>query len=360
MTMDTLSEIEIRRPVWTRSGLLALLGCVVAVLFLLALMLGPVSLSIDVMRDAVVAKLTGADAPDIGASAILFEIRAPRALLGIAVGASLALSGAVLQGLFRNPLADPGLIGVSAGATLGAVCAISLGGAIGTFLPFAVKPYLVPFLAFIGALGVTAVIFALARRQGTTSVATLLLAGIAINAIAMSIVGGFIFASDDRELRDITFWTMGSLGGADWWMTLIAMAVALTAGFGLMRLARPLDLLQLGERAAFHAGVSVERVKALAAVLTALAVGAATAAAGPIGFIGLVGPHIARLIIGAEHRLVLLASMLCGAALVLAADLAVRLAIPPAELPIGLATSVIGGPFFLYLLLTRRRGLGDV
>ncbi|MEM9781245.1 MAG: iron ABC transporter permease, partial [Pseudomonadota bacterium] len=218
-------------------------------------------------------------------------------------------------------------------------------------LPAELRPWLLPIAAFFGAGVVLSFIFAVARRDGGTSTATLILAGVAVNAIALAGIGAMIYLADDDELRDLNFWTLGSLGGATWALTLIAAALAILSLPTLLAKARALDLFQLGERAAFHAGLDVERSKLGIGVATALAVGAVTAAAGPIGFVGLVAPHLVRLALGPRHAVLLPASMLMGMALVLAADLTVRLAVPPAEPPIGLATSLIGGPFFLWLLL---------
>ncbi len=288
--------------------------------------------------------------------AIVTQIRAPRVVLGIVAGVALALSGAVMQGMLRNPLADPGLIGVTGGASLGAVMTIVLGDLILPLMVPGLRPFALPFMAFLGAGLVTAFIFAVSRRSGGTSIATLILAGVAVNSIAGAGIGAMVYVSNDDQLRDLTFWTMGSLGGAGWTLVLIATAVTVPVAALFLRFERALDLFQLGERAAFHAGLSVERTKLAAGLLVALGVGCVTAAAGPIGFIGLVAPHMARLIVGPVHRWLLPASAALGAALVLLADLVVRLAVPPAEPPIGLATSLIGGPFFLWLLLTRMRG----
>ncbi|MFN3616174.1 MAG: FecCD family ABC transporter permease, partial [Rubrimonas sp.] len=318
-------------------------------LVLAGLALGPVPLTLP----EVLAALTG-DA-DPRAQAIVAGIRAPRVALGAAVGAGLDLSGVALQGVLRNPLADPGLIGVTAGAALGAVATIVLGGAVSGALPDPLRPYLLPLAAFLGAAAVTALVFSVSRRAGATQTDVLILAGVAVNAIAGAGVGVMVYASDDQQLRDLTFWSMGGLGGADWLAAGLATLCILAAGAGLARMASALDLLQLGERAAFHAGLDVERAKRGAALWSALAVGAGTAVAGPIGFIGLVAPHLARLLVGPRHRLVAPAAALLGAALLLGADLAVRLALPPAEPPVGLATSLIGGPFFLWLLLRGMR-----
>ncbi len=332
-------------------GTVAILGFALAALALAlaGIALGPVPLGLG----EIVAAFTGQAEPR--AQAIVAGIRAPRVALGAAVGAGLALSGATLQGVLRNPLADPGLIGVTAGAALGAVGVIVLGGALMGEVPASFRPWLLPAAAFAGAGAATAFVFAIARTGGTTHTATLILAGVAVNAIAGAAIGLLVYMSDDTQLRDLTFWSMGGLGAASWRAAGLAALCIAAAGLGLARLARALDLLQLGERAAWHAGLEVERVKRAAGVWSALAVGAGTAVAGPIGFVGLVAPHLARLCVGPGHRLTVPAAALIGAGLLLAADLAVRLVVPPAEPPVGLATGLIGGPFFLWLLLSRMR-----
>ncbi|MEM8699461.1 MAG: iron ABC transporter permease, partial [Pseudomonadota bacterium] len=317
-------------------------------LALAGLALGPV----EIPPGRVIATLMGQGTPV--ETAIIWQIRLPRILLGVAVGTALALSGASLQGLLRNPLADPGLIGVTGGASLGAVAVIVLGGLVAGSLPAWLLPWLLPLAAFLGAGIVITFVFALARSAGETSVATLILAGVAVNAIAGAAIGAMVYISTDDQLRDLTFWTMGALGGSGWSLVAAASLLTFATAPVLFRQSRALDLFQLGERAAFHAGLDVEGVKRQIAIATALAVGAVTAAAGPIGFIGLVAPHLARLALGPRHVVLLPASVLLGICLVLAADLAVRLAVPPAEPPIGLATSLIGGPFFLWLLIRTR------
>jgi len=344
----------VARAAWSASRpalALVALGLAAVAALLAELIYGPVHIPLS----DVFAALRGE--ADRATEAILLQIRAPRAALGVAVGAGLALAGTSLQGVLRNPLADPQLIGVSAGASVGAVAVIVFGGGLVAALPAALGLWVLPGAAFLGASAVTAFVFGFSRRAGETSVATLILAGVAANAIAMAGVGAMIFAADDQQLRELTFWTMGGLGAAGPVPVAVAGGAALIAGAGLMRMGRALDLLQLGERAAFHAGLDVERTKLAAAGWSALAVGAVTAFAGPIGFIGLCAPHLARLMVGPNHRLVLPAAALAGVALTLAADLAVRTAVPPAEPPIGIATSLIGGPFFLWLLMSRLRRL---
>ncbi|WP_192980716.1 FecCD family ABC transporter permease [Pseudomonas sp. EggHat1] len=322
----------------------------------LSLALGPVSLPLgDTMRAAL--RLLGlplaADASVQQAELILSQIRMPRTLLGLAVGMVLALCGVAMQGLFRNPLADPGLVGVSSGAALGAAVAIVGGAAFGG-LPEAFAPYLLSACAFVGGLLVTALVYRLGRRDGQTNVATMLLAGIALTALAGAAIGLFTYLADDATLRTLTFWNLGSLNGASyarlWPLLLATLAVALW----LPRRARALNALLLGESEARHLGFDVERLKRELVFCTALGVGAAVAAAGLIGFIGLVVPHLMRQLVGPDHRLLLPASALAGASLLLLADLIARLALAPAELPIGIVTALIGAPFFLYLLVRGR------
>ncbi|WP_127104920.1 FecCD family ABC transporter permease [Pararhodobacter zhoushanensis] len=285
---------------------------------------------------------------------ILFDIRLPRLITGMLVGASLAVSGAVLQGLFRNPLADPGIIGVSAGAGLGAVFAIVLGG----LLPFG-GPHLVPLAAFVGGWGVTMLLYAVSTRAGRTSVATMLLAGIALAALAGAGMGVMIARADDAQLRDLTFWNLGSLAGASWAKLAVAAPVMLAGLAAAPFLARGLNALSLGEAAAMHLGIRVQRVKALAVLSVAASVGAAVAISGGIGFVGIVVPHLLRLAIGPDHRFLLPGSALLGAVLLLGADMISRVVVAPAELPIGIVTALAGAPVFLWLLL-RKRGLVDL
>jgi iron complex transport system permease protein len=286
-------------------------------------------------------------------TAIVLHLRLPRTLLGFGLGAALAVSGALMQGLFRNPLADPGLIGVSAGGAMAAVAVIVLG--VPTLLAGTVGPFALPLAAFAGSLCTTLAIQRIASDDGRTNVSTLLLAGIAINAIAGAVTGFLIFGSDDQQLRDITFWSMGSLGGATWTTVLGLAPFAVGAVFAAGRWAGVLDALLLGEREAGLLGFDVEPAKRRIVIATAAAVGAGVAAAGVIGFVGLVVPHLVRLMAGAGHRLLLPASALLGGTLMLCADMLARTVVMPAELPIGLVTALLGGPFFLWLLIRQRR-----
>ena len=290
---------------------------------------------------------------------VLLDIRLPRVLIGVFVGASLAVSGAVMQGLFRNPLADPGLVGVSAGAGLGAILAIVLGGALPAALAGVFGWYLVPFAAFFGGWTTTLVLYRIATRRGRTSVATMLLAGIALAAIMSAVAGVVILRANDAQLRDLTFWGLGSLAGANWPKLLAAAPIMALALACSPMLARGLNALALGEAAAGHVGIRVQRVKNRAILTVAAATGAAVAVSGGIGFVGIVVPHLLRLAIGPDHRWLLVNSALLGAVMLLVADMVSRTVIAPAELPIGIVTAIFGGPFFLWILL-RNRGVLDL
>jgi iron complex transport system permease protein len=292
------------------------------------------------------AALTTRALVDPATVAIVMEIRAPRAVLALAVGAALGAAGAALQGLFRNPLADPGLIGVTSGAALAAAIWIAFMGPVAGLL----AAYGLMGAAFVGGLAATLIVFAMARFAPDGGVAFMLLAGVAINALAGAGLGLVLFFADEQATRTLTFWTLGSLSGGTWASVGLTALVALAAAAGLVWLARALDLLTLGEAEAQASGLDAGRAMLAVALVSALGVAAATAVAGVIGFIGLVAPHIARALIGPGHRALIPASALLGALLVAAADLPARTLLAPAELPIGVVTSLIGAPVFCILL----------
>jgi iron complex transport system permease protein len=337
---------------------LPVLGCL-AVLALAAALLSVSLGAIRIPVGRVLAVLTGGGAdPALARDAlVVLTIRLPRTLLGLMIGAGLAVSGAVMQGLFRNPLADPALVGVSSGAGLAAAGIIVLGdrllAALG--LPGPLPYAVLPAGAFLGGLGATLVLYALATRSGRTAVATMLLAGIALGALSGALTGLLTFVSDDRQLRDLAFWSLGSLGGATWAKVTASAPLILPVLAALPFLGRGLNALVLGEAEAFHLGVPVERLKRACILLVAVAVGASVAAAGVIGFVGLVVPHALRLVIGPGHRLLLPAAALLGGAFLVLADVVARLVAAPAELPIGIVTALVGAPVFLWLLLGRAR-----
>lgn len=290
---------------------------------------------------------------------ILFDIRLPRLALGILVGAALAVSGAVMQGLFRNPLADPGLVGVGAGAGLGAIGAIVLGAMLPLALRGALGYYLVPVAAFIGGWLTTILLYRMSTHRGRTSVAVMLLGGIAIAALAGALSGILIYMANDAELRDLTFWGLGSLAGATWDKVALGGALIVLALGATPFLARALNGLALGEGPAAHLGVPVQKMKNAAILTVAAATGAAVAVSGGIGFIGIVVPHLLRLMIGPDHRWLLPNAALLGASLLILADMIARSVVAPAELPIGIVTATLGGPFFLWILM-RNRSLLDL
>lgn len=287
-------------------------------------------------------------------TAVFFTIRLPRVILGVLVGSALGISGGAIQGMFRNPLAAPGLIGISSGAALAAVMVIVLGSTVLGGLSQLFGLYTLPLAAFTGGVLTTFLIYRLATVNGRTQVPTMLLAGVAINALSGAAIGLMTFLATDEQLRSITFWNLGSLGGATWRSVRMAAPLILIPIVTLPLLARSLNVLLLGEAEAGYLGVNVERTKRLTVLLVALAVGTAVSVSGAIGFIGLVVPHLLRLLVGPDHRIILPGSALLGAALLLIADLLARTIAVPAEVPIGILTAVLGGPFFLWLLLKQR------
>ena len=288
---------------------------------------------------------------DVVREQVVWGIRMPRIVLALCVGAGLGMAGASLQAIFRNPLAEPGLIGVSSGGALGVIVLIITG-----FSPLGWMS--LPLAAFAGALLLTLVVYGLARSDGRTQVVTLILTGVAMNSIAGGLIGLASFLANDAELRSIVFWTLGSLAGATWSAVLPVALITVVGLLLLPRYARAMNLIVLGEREAFHLGVSTERVRLLVIVLVTLVAGAGVAVAGIVVFVGLVVPHLLRIVIGPDHRVLLPASAVGGAILLLGADLVARTIVVPAELPLGVVTALIGGPYFLFLLrrTTREQG----
>ncbi|EBS0300156.1 iron ABC transporter permease [Salmonella enterica subsp. houtenae serovar Houten] len=279
---------------------------------------------------------------------IWFTIRLPRVLLALAVGGSLALAGCVMQGLFRNPLADPGLLGISSGAAL----AVALWVVLPLTLPPLLMLYAPMLAAFLGALAATAVIFLLSRQQDGT-LSRLLLIGIAINALCGAAVGVLSWVSNDTQLRQFSLWGMGSLGQAQWSTLLAVASFMLPTVLIIWRLAATLNLLQLGEEEAHYLGVDVRTIQRVLLTGSALLVAAAVAVSGIIGFIGLVVPHLIRMWLGADHRATIPGCVLAGAFLLLMADTLARTLVAPAEMPVGLLTSLLGAPWFLWLIFRR-------
>lgn len=284
---------------------------------------------------------------------IVFDIRLPRILLAIAVGMVLASSGAVMQGLFRNPLADPSLIGVSSGASVGAsIVIVAFSSMLLSTTTFGLT--LVAFGAFAGGFLATILVYRLATSSVGTSVATMLLAGIAISALAGAINSLLSYFADNDMLRQISLWQMGNLSTANWTKVAMISTVAVVLAMGFPRHSRALNALLLGESEARYLGIDVERVKTRLIILTALGVGTSVAVAGLVAFVGLVVPHAVRLLIGPDHRSLIPCSALAGALLLLVADNLARMVVAPAELPTGILTALLGAPFFVALLVQQR------
>ena len=277
---------------------------------------------------------------------ILFSIRLPRVLLSLLIGSSLAISGATMQALFRNPLADPALIGVSSGAAFAVALAIVV------FNPFVgiAGLYGLSLFAFMGGICTCFLIFRFSQMNGAFSVTYMLLAGIAINALCGGGTGFLTYLSDDQELRSFTFWTMGNLGGALWSSVIVMFSIFIPNVIILIKNARKMNLLLLGEQDANHLGLDTEKFKRITILCTVLLVSVAVSVSGVIGFIGLIVPHFVRLLLGADYRLLIPFSALFGALLLLVADTFARTLVSPTEMPVGILTSFLGGPFFLWLL----------
>ena len=326
------------------------------VIALLAATVGAAGIPLPRLAAALGLKIAAADPPMLARDElVLWSIRIPRIAIAGMIGGLLALSGAIMQGLFRNPLADPALVGVSSGGAFAAASAIvisdSAWGASFRFLQLE----LLPVAAFVGSLLTTTLLYRIASRDGRTSVAVFLLAGLAIAAIANAGIGLLVFVADDRQLRDITFWLLGSLSGATWPKAATVAPVIALALLAIPLIARGLDVLVLGEAEAFHSGVDVERLKKISIVLISAMTGVAVSICGVVGFVGIVVPHLLRIVIGPGHRMLLPASVCLGAILLIGADTLARVLAAPAEVPIGILTAALGAPFFLFILLRQRK-----
>lgn len=281
----------------------------------------------------------------------LWSVRFPRVVLAMVVGAALACAGTVMQGVFGNPLAEPAVVGVSSGAAVGASTAIVTGLATH-------GNWLVALFAFLGGLITTLLVYSLSRRKGRTEVVTLVLTGIAVNAFTFAMIAFYTYVADPNAREQLIFWQLGSLNGAGW-VSVVSVLPLLVAGLAMaFAAAEKLDLLALGERSARHLGVNVERLRMTMIVTVALLVGAGVAFTGIVSFVGLVVPHLIRIIAGPGHRLLLPASALGGALLVLLADLGARTLVAYSDLPLGMLTALIGGPFFFWLLRRTRNEQG--
>ena len=330
-----------------RKTLVIAMAVILPLSFILALALGSVHIPLGEFFNSLLNKSTS-----IQSNIIIQQIRLPRAIMALLIGAMLAICGAVTQGLFRNPLADPSLIGVTAGASAGA--ALTIFFAVGwSQLQSSIGLSLISLGAFTGGSLTVIVVYRLATSKGRTSVATMLLAGIAITALAGGMTSLLEFFADSEMLRRISLWRMGGLDGSDYQRVTIAAITALIVLGLLPRFSNSLNAMLLGESEARHLGISVQQIKIQLILLVALGVGVSVALSGSIAFVGLVVPHIIRLMLGPDHRYLLPLSAIGGAILLLLADTVARLIFAPIELPVGIVTALIGAPFFISLLRNR-------
>ncbi len=322
-----------------------LLGSLVVITLIVAVTIGPVNIPLGESLSLLVHPQGNHSVYGL----IIHRIRLPRVLLGFLVGLSLAISGGTMQGLFRNPLASPYVLGIASGASAGASAGIALGFQ---------GPLAIPLGAFIGGSLAVALVYYLARtRAGRSTGYGLILAGVALGAVFSAVTSFLLFlTAGDRRLSEILFWTMGGLGRAGWPQFWVMLPVALLGTIFLQAMARELNALAIGEEGAFHLGIEPERLKKILLIVTTLLTSTAVAFAGTIGFVGLITPHIMRLVLGPDHRILLPATALAGGIFLVWADAAARTVMRPAELPVGIITAFVGAPFFLYLLRTRLGG----
>ena len=310
---------------------------------------GAVSISLSQMMSALQHFFKGQEAANLY-EGIFLQIRLPRVLLCAVTGAILAASGVLMQGLFRNPIVEPGLVGTSAGAAFGASIVFVLAAGMSVDVKSIAGPLLVPLFAFGGGLLATYAVYALAKTQKKVAITSLLLTGIAINAVGLSGTGFMSFIARDPQARSITFWNLGTFSGASWNQVIITAVIAGSIFFVTLRYAKQLNALILGEEEAFYLGVNPEKLKKRIMLLNTAMVAVATAFVGVISFMGLIVPHVLRLLIGSDNKKLLPASMLLGAILMSIADMGARLLLAPAEIPIGIITSLVGAPVFIFLL----------
>ncbi|NOT76085.1 MAG: iron ABC transporter permease [Cyclobacteriaceae bacterium] len=332
------------------------LGIAALLAFLIALSIGQVTIPIGDILQIFSSKIGLTTYESDGVfETVLLKIRFPRLVMTVLIGSALAVSGAALQGLFRNPLVEPGLIGVSSGAAVAVVALIVFGSMIIPDQDTVQMNMLRPMIAFAGGLLATFMVIKIGEQVGKMNIAVLILAGVAVNALAGAIMGLIIFYADENQLRMFTFWTLGDLSGATWGSLLIAAPILILAIVMLLRFQHALNAIALGESEAYHMGVDVEKVKKSIVFFSALAVGVSVSLAGIIGFIGLVIPHLIRVMFHSDNRLVMPASVIGGPLLLILADLASRTLVSPSELPIGVVTALVGAPFFIFLLVRTKR-----
>lgn len=327
------------------------------ILGLISLTMGVYKFENDSFFGMVKDGFLGSENSDPGDWYVFSEIRLPRVVMAILIGSALAVSGAAMQGMFKNPLATPSLIGVTSGASLFAAIAIVLGSFIRQILPEFLHSLLISLMAFIGAILTMVFVYRMSTIQRKTNVVIMLLAGVAISAMAGAITGFLIYLTDDEELRNLTFWTLGSLAGASWQKNLILAMVIGVSYIFLINKGKALNAMMLGEQDAAHLGIPVEKVKKQIVIFTALMVGACVAFAGTIGFVGLIIPYILRLIFKSNYHIILPLSAVAGSILLLCADTFSRTIVAPSEMPIGVITAFLGAPVFIAILIRFKKTL---
>ena len=335
------------------------------IILLISFIYGPVHISlfqiIDILLNQINIKSNfSEDGYTSIQNMVLLNIRLPRILLAILVGTGLGTSGAILQGLFRNPLVDPGFIGVSSGAAVGAMIAIMFSTFFSTFINKNLLVFLLPILAIIGSFITTLMVYILSKVHNKTNIMAMLLSGIAINALSGALIGIFISISTDSQLRSFTFWTLGGLDNADWSVILITSIFIIFPLTIIYKMKSQLDIFMLGDAEAMHLGINVEWLKKKIILISSIMVGISVSFCGMIGFIGLITPHLIRMIIGPNHNYLIPASALLGALLLTTSDIIAKSIISPAQLPIGVVTSCIGAPFFIWLIYNQKKRLSFV
>ncbi len=329
------------------------------IISLISTTIGPVKISmlqiVDILFDSININ-TNLSSSEISQAfkTVVIDIRLPRILMGIIVGIALGISGAILQGLFRNPLIDPGFIGVSSGAAIGAMFVIMFSQLIAIENNFYIQ-FLLPVFAMSGGLVTTILVYKMSQMSGKTNIMAMLLSGIAVNAFSGSIIGFLVYRASDMELRSFTFWTLGSLDNSNWLIVSIAFILILIPIIISTKLRKKLDVFMLGDAEAGYLGLNIEKLKKKIILIAALMVGTTVAFCGMIGFIGLVTPHLVRLIMGPSHKTLIFGSAILGAIILILADFISRIIIAPAQLPIGIITSALGAPFFLWLIVSQKQ-----
>lgn len=346
-------RVALAIPKSTTAVILLSLSVLLVVVALFALTIGAVTIPFGDVSVIVLRKLGLLSSTEVDGihEVVINSIRIPRILMTMLVGGALGISGAALQGLFRNPLVEPGLIGVSGGSAAAVVLVIVFGATLALPATGLVHDSILSASSFIGGIVVTIIVLRLSTLRGKTSISAMILVGVALNAFAGALIGLSIFYADENQLRTFTFWTLGDLGGATNQKLLIAAPILILSSIVLSSFSRNLNAIAMGEAEAYHLGVNVEFTKKMIIIFSALAVGVSVSLAGMIGFVGLIIPHLIRVLFQSDNKIVLPASFLGGAILLLAADIIARTIVQPAELPIGIVTALLGAPFFIMLLV---------